>query len=50
VLGMVDNECSLAIPTPLKDIIEKTFLQFYDNYINLATNKQHFQGQALQVI
>jgi hypothetical protein len=33
---MVENDYYLHIPEPLREVIEKTFLNFYDSYLTLA--------------
>lgn len=49
VCGMLENECSLNIPEELQTIMEKTFLQFYDQYIETANKHLHLDSQPMIV-
>jgi len=47
VCGMLENECRLNIPEQLREIMEKTFLEFYDQYIEIAKNNLHMDGSSM---
>ncbi|GLH14620.1 hypothetical protein R5R35_001248 [Gryllus longicercus] len=47
VCGMLENETCLNIPEPLQEVMEKTFLEFYDYYVTTAQKKSHLNGQAM---
>lgn len=47
VCGMVENECHLNIPTKLREIMEKTFLEFYDQYLEIVKNNMHLDGTEI---
>ncbi|KAF5282991.1 hypothetical protein FQA39_LY04862 [Lamprigera yunnana] len=44
VCGMIENECRLNIPEQLKDIMEKTFIEFYDQYVEIIKKNLHLDG------
>lgn len=46
---MLENECRLFMPPSLRDIIEKNFLAFYDQYVNIAQSKFHLDGRSMKV-
>ncbi|KAK9887619.1 hypothetical protein WA026_023578 [Henosepilachna vigintioctopunctata] len=46
VCGMLENECHLIIPEQLKEIMETTFLQFYDLYMETSKNKIDLDGKS----
>ncbi|KAJ9595540.1 hypothetical protein L9F63_013305, partial [Diploptera punctata] len=48
VCGMLENETCLAIPEALHEIMEKTFLEFYDCYESAVKKKLHLHGQHMQ--
>ncbi|KAK5650341.1 hypothetical protein RI129_001370 [Pyrocoelia pectoralis] len=47
VCGMIENECHINIPTKLREIMEKTFLEFYDQYVEIVKNNMHLDGTEL---
>ncbi|KAK4883640.1 hypothetical protein RN001_006959 [Aquatica leii] len=47
VCGMMENQCRLSIPEQLKDIMGKTFLEFYDQYVEIAKNNMHLDGTEM---
>lgn len=49
VCGMLENECSLTIPQELRTIMEKTFLQFYDQYTDTVKKHMHMDSQPMLV-
>ncbi|XP_063226876.1 ubiquitin-conjugating enzyme E2 Z-like isoform X4 [Bacillus rossius redtenbacheri] len=48
VCGMLENDCYLAIPGAFQEVMEKTFLEFYDHYEGVVRRKLHLQGQSMQ--
>lgn len=46
---MLENECRLVIPDQLRDIMEKTFLEFYDQYVETVKNNLHLDGTTMIV-
>ncbi|XP_071051545.1 ubiquitin-conjugating enzyme E2 Z-like [Onthophagus taurus] len=44
VCGMVDNECHLHIPSRLKEIIKKSFCNYYEQYMHIIDEKMHLDG------
>ncbi|XP_065335565.1 ubiquitin-conjugating enzyme E2 Z-like [Cloeon dipterum] len=48
VIGMVENECFLAIPKQLQDVIEQTFLNYYDSYVTTAEKNSHMNNAVMQ--
>ncbi|XP_059486605.1 ubiquitin-conjugating enzyme E2 Z-like [Neocloeon triangulifer] len=48
VIGMVENEFFLNIPKQLQDVMEQTFLNYYDSYIALAEKNVHMTNIAMQ--
>jgi ubiquitin-conjugating enzyme E2 Z len=50
VCGMLENETSLTIPEALSEVMDKTFLEFYDYYESSVRKKLHLHGQHMQVI
>ena len=49
VCGMIENDSGLNIPLALKNIMEKTFLQYYDYYESVAMKKMAMTGLPMQV-
>lgn len=49
VCGMVENECSLNMPGQFKDIIEQTFLNYYDHYVDICTRLVDKSGTKIKV-
>lgn len=49
VLGMVENNCHLNIPEELSSVIEKTFLEYFDIYVDNCTKKLHMDGRKYVV-
>jgi len=49
VIGMVENDYYLQIPQPLKDVMEKTFLNFYDSYVATAEENATKNNMQMQV-
>lgn len=49
VIGMVLNETSLSIPACFIKVMEKSFLQFYDHYVETAKNNLNLDGQKMMV-
>lgn len=49
VCGMLENECHLNIPSQLRTIMEKSFLQFYDQYMETVKEKIHLDGLPMTV-
>lgn len=47
VCGMIENECHLNIPSKLQEIMEKTFLEFYDQYVEIINANMHLHGTEL---
>nr|CAD7433214.1 unnamed protein product [Timema monikensis] len=47
VCGMLDNDTHLNIPEALQEVMEKTFLEFYDYYEATANKKLHLHGQHM---
>jgi len=47
VIGMLNNHYNLAIPKPLVDAMNQTFLQFYDYYVNTCNRKLHLSGHPM---
>lgn len=50
VCGMVENECALNMPQQFKNIIEQSFLNFYEHYVEIATKYQNRSGSTIKVI
>ncbi|PSN39327.1 Ubiquitin-conjugating enzyme E2 Z [Blattella germanica] len=48
VCGMLENDTCLAIPEALCEVMEKTFLEFYDYYESTVRKKLHLHGQHMQ--
>ncbi|XP_046982713.1 ubiquitin-conjugating enzyme E2 Z-like [Schistocerca americana] len=48
VCGMLENETMLAIPETLMEVMEKTFLEFYDYYEQSIRRKMHLNGHYMQ--
>lgn len=48
VCGMLENETSLTIPDALSEVMDKTFLEFYDYYESSVRKKLHLHGQHMQ--
>ncbi|GLV43759.1 Parkin Interacting Substrate [Carabus blaptoides fortunei] len=48
VCGMLENECHLFMPGSLREIIEKNFLAFYDQYVTIAQSKLHLDGRSMK--
>jgi len=48
VIGMLDNDYGVTMPEPLREAMEKSFLQFYDFYENLAQSKLKLTGTQMQ--
>ncbi|KAJ4450335.1 hypothetical protein ANN_01755 [Periplaneta americana] len=48
VCGMLENETCLAVPDALREVMEKTFLEFYDYYESTVRKKLHLHGQHMQ--
>lgn len=49
VCGMVENECRLNMPQELRRIMEKSFLEFYDQYVETVDQKLHLDGRIMIV-
>jgi hypothetical protein len=49
IIGMVVNECYLQIPQQLKDVMEKTFLNYYDSYVAVAEANSSKNNLLMQV-
>lgn len=47
---MLENETGLTIPDALSEVMDKTFLEFYDYYDSSVRKKLHLHGQHMQVI
>ncbi|XP_044756868.1 ubiquitin-conjugating enzyme E2 Z-like isoform X2 [Coccinella septempunctata] len=45
VIGMVENQCHLTIPPEFVPIIERTFLQYFDVYVETCTKKMYLDGR-----
>ncbi|XP_033609753.1 ubiquitin-conjugating enzyme E2 Z [Cryptotermes secundus] len=45
---MLENETSLTIPDALSEVMDKTFLEFYDYYDSSVRKKLHLHGQHMQ--
>jgi ubiquitin-conjugating enzyme E2 Z len=50
VCGMLENDTCLAIPEALSNVMDKTFLEFYEYYESTVRKKLHLHGQHMQVI
>lgn len=48
VCGMVENDSGLTIPSSLHNIMQKTFLEYYDFYETVAQKNIHLHGQPMQ--
>lgn len=46
---MIENDSGLNIPSMLKNIMEKTFLEYYDYYESVAIKKMSLTGSPMQV-
>lgn len=44
VVGMVDNDFGLNLPSPFQEAIKTGFLEFYNNYEKLIKNKMDLNG------
>lgn len=49
VIGMIDNDFDMYIPKQFSDAMEKSFLQFYDLYENVAETNIALDGTQMQV-
>lgn len=49
VCGMVENECYLHIPKPLVEMMQKSFLEFFDYYEATCKKKMNLDGQIMKV-
>lgn len=49
VCGMLENECNLNMPRELRTIMEKTFMQFFDQYVETATKHLNLDLQSMPV-
>lgn len=49
VCGMLENECNLNIPQELRTIMEKSFLQFFDQYAETTKKHLHLDSQPMLV-
>lgn len=49
VCGMMKNECHLNIPQQLQDIMEQTFFQYFDQYMDVAKQNMNLDGTQLVV-
>lgn len=47
VCGMVDNEYSIQMPPSLVQVMEKTFLEFYDAYESIARKNLHLNNHSM---
>lgn len=50
VCGMLENECNLNMPQELRNIMEKTFLQFYDQYVETAKKHLNLDSKPMLVV
>ncbi|XP_066996915.1 ubiquitin-conjugating enzyme E2 Z [Anabrus simplex] len=48
VCGMLENDTCLTVPDALREVMEKTFLEFYDYYESTAKKKLQLHGQHMQ--
>lgn len=48
VCGMIDNDAGITMPPSLVEVMEKTFLEFYDTYENIARKNQHLNNHSMQ--
>lgn len=49
VCGMVENDCALNIPQQLQNIIKKSFLNYYEEYLHTIDSKMHLSGTSVVV-
>lgn len=49
VCGMLENECNLNMPQELRTVMEKTFLQFFDQYIETTNKYLHLDSTPMVV-
>lgn len=47
VCGMVDNEYGIQMPPSLVQVMEKTFLEFYDAYESIARKNSHLNNHGM---
>lgn len=48
VCGMLENECRLCMPSSLREVIEKNFLAFYDQYLSNAQARISLDGRTMK--
>ncbi|KAI2583809.1 ubiquitin conjugating enzyme E2 Z, partial [Homo sapiens] len=48
VCDMMEGKC--PCPEPLRGVMEKSFLEYYDFYEVACKDRLHLQGQTMQVI
>lgn len=49
VCGMLENECSLNIPSAFNKILRDNFFAFYDQYENACKKRLHLDKQTMWV-